>query len=167
MKELIYKGKAFDVYKKDVLLPNGMVVKYDVIEHNGAVGILAFIDDNVILVKQNRPAVDRILLEIPAGKIEDKEDPLTCCKRELEEETGFKANKYIYLGEFYPSVGYTNEVIYLFLATDLEKGNMHLDPLEFLDLVYMNKNEFHKKIMNNEIQDSKTIIAYLKYCSLR
>lgn len=162
----VYDGRLLKVYTKEVHLPNGVVKKYEMINHPGAVGILAFDGDDIILVRQNRPAVDKALLEIPAGKLEIDENPLDAAKREFSEETGYEAKSMRYLGAMLPSVGYTNEVIHLYLASDLSKGDMHLDEGEFLNVVYMNKNEFHQMVMNNEIEDAKTLIAYLKYLAL-
>ena len=164
--EKVYDGRLIKVYTKEVHLPNGVVKKYEMINHPGAVAILAFDKEDIILVRQNRPAVDKAMLEIPAGKLEVGEDPLDAAKREFSEETGYEAKSMRYLGAMLPSVGYTNEAIHLYLASDLSKGDMHLDEDEFLNVVYMNKNEFHQMVMNNEIEDAKTLVAYLKYLAL-
>jgi ADP-ribose pyrophosphatase len=133
------------------------------VEHPGGVGIVAVDDDkNVLLVEQFRKPYDKMIVEIPAGKLEKGESPELCGRRELEEEAGFTAESFEFLGECYPSVGYTDEIIRIFLATGLKKTHTHPDEDEFLNVIKIPLDEMFSKVMNNEIADAKTIIGVLK-----
>ena len=116
-----------------------------------------------VMEQQYRYPYDKDIFELPAGKIEKGENPELAAKRELEEETGYVAQNLISLGEVYPSVGYTDEVIRLFYVTDLIRTKRHLDGDEFIDLVYVSIEDLVEQIKNNEIKDAKTVIAILKY----
>ena len=116
-------------------------------------------NDSIILVKQYRKAVEKFLLEIPAGKLEINEEPRVTAIRELKEETGYTTDKMEYLMEFYTSPGFTNEKIYLFLATDLVKGEADPDDGEFLEVEKYDMDTLIKMIERGEITDSKTIIG--------
>ena len=102
------------------------------------------------------------LLEVPAGKLNDGEDPLDCAVRELSEETGFTAQEFTFLGELLPSPGYCKETLYLYLATGLKPGKAHLDPGEFLDVECHSLREVTDMVMRNELTDAKTAMAVLK-----
>lgn len=156
----LYEGKLLNLRIDTVELPDKKYSKREIIEHPGAVSILPVTDDNcVILVKQYRKAVEKSLLELPAGKIELNEEPGETAKRELKEETGFSANKIEYLLEFYTSPGFTNEKVYIFLATDLNKGETEFDDGEFIETVKIQIDDLMKMIDRGEIVDSKTIIG--------
>ena len=101
-------------------------------------------------------------MEIPAGKLDKNEDIEVCGRRELEEETGYTAKNFVYLGECYPSVGYTNEIIRIFLATELTKTSQNLDDDEFLNVYKLPIRDVIEKIMNNEIADAKTVMGVMK-----
>ncbi len=162
-KHYIYNGKIINLRVDDALLPNGNAAKREVVEHPGGVGVLALDSDkNVFLVRQFRYPYSETVLEIPAGKKEHGEDPLVCGKRELKEETGLTAKNYISLGKIYPTPGYTNEVIDIFLATDLSYGEKCPDEDEFLNVEKLPFNELLKLVEENKISDSKTQIAVLK-----
>ena len=107
-----------------------------------------------------------MLLETPAGKLSPGEDPETCGRRELEEETGMQAKEFRFLGEFYPTVGYDTEVIYLYLATGLTATHQHLDPDEFLDVELFPLTQVIDWVMDGTIQDGKTQAAILKTARL-
>lgn len=158
--ERVYEGKILNLRIDTVELPEKKYSKREIIEHPGGVGIIPVTDDNcVILIKQYRKAVDRFLLEIPAGKLEVNEEPRQTAIRELKEETGYKAENLKYLLEFYTSPGYCNEKIYLFLASGLIEGETKLDDGEYCDIEKYNIEELVKMIDRGEIIDSKTIIG--------
>ena len=134
-KNYIYQGRILNLRRDDAVLPNGKPCVREVVEHAGGVTVAALTDDNeLIFVRQFRYPYMKVLLELPAGKLEKGEDPLESGKRELLEETGCTAEEYISLGEFYPSCGYTDEVIYLYLAKGLKYGEQKLDEGEFLNI---------------------------------
>ena len=163
--EYLYKGAIINLRVDTAVLPNGKTAKREVIEHPGGVGVLP-IDQNgdCLLVKQFRYPYMEETLEIPAGK-RDKtgdEDPLVCGRRELKEETGAEAEEYISLGTLYPSPGYTNEVIYMYLAFGLSFGEASPDDDEFINLCRIPFKKAVEMVTSGEITDSKTQIAILK-----
>ena len=161
--ERIYDGKIIRVRRDEVLLPNGHTAMREVVAHPGGVGILALDGDGtVLLVRQYRYAFGRTLLEIPAGKREKGEEPLTTAKRELQEETGAQADNWMSLGALIASPGCYDEVLYLYLATGLRFGQTHPDEDEFLALERMPLAELVRRCMDGEITDAKTVCAALK-----
>ncbi len=159
----IYDGKVVKLRVEDVELPNGKKAKRELISHPGGVGIIAVDEDkNVLMVEQYRIAFRSMLKEIPAGKLEYGEDPLECGMRELEEETGMTAREYVHLGEYYPTPGYDEERINVYLARGLKKTHQHLDEGEFLNVSKVPLDELYKEVMDNKIHDAKTAIAILK-----
>lgn len=164
-KKKIYEGKilGLSVYEGKI---EGRKVKREMIEHRGAAAMLAFDEDNkIILVKQHR-FPHGYVLEIPAGTLEKKEEPKKCAFRELEEETGYRAKKMIPLITYYPSIGYNTEVIHCFIASGLKKiANLKLDDDEILSVVKMDLKKILSMIKTGKIQDSKTICAVLTYAS--
>ncbi len=160
----VYSGRIFDVYSDDIELPNGKTSKRDWVKHNGGAAILCLDkENNVYLVEQYRYSVGRVVLEIPAGKIDKGEEPYNSAIRELEEELGFRAEKIEPLGVILPTVGYVSEKIYLYLATEYDVVKQHLDEGEFVNIVKMPLSELIEKIENFEIEDAKTIIAVTRY----
>ena len=156
----LYEGKILNLRIDTVELPDKKYSKREIIEHPGGVAVIPITDDNcIILVKQYRKAVERFLLEIPAGKLELNEEPRETGIRELKEETGFSADKMEYLLEFYTSPGFSNEKIYLFLATGLTDGEATPDLGEFIQSEKYNVDDLIKMIERGEIIDSKTIIG--------
>ncbi|NLY20604.1 MAG: NUDIX hydrolase [Tissierellia bacterium] len=162
--EKIYEGKVVGLRVDTVELPDQKYSKREIVEHVGGVGILAINSEGkIILVKQYRKAVDRVLLEIPAGKLELNEEPRETAGRELEEETGYIAKDIKYLSEIYPTPGYCSEKIHLFQSTDLEVGKQDLDDNEYLDVHEYTIDEVVKMIERGDIIDAKTIVAVLLY----
>lgn len=162
--EYMYKGKIINLRRDEALLPNGNTALREVVEHPGGVCVAALTDQNeLLMVKQFRYPYMEEILEIPAGK-RDKpdEDPLTCGKRELLEETGAVAKNYISLGTLYPSPGYCDEVIWLYAATDLTFGEQQPDDDEFLTLSRIPFNQAVEMVMSGKITDAKTQTAILK-----
>jgi len=161
----IYDGKilGLSVYEGTI---EGRKVKREMIEHRGAAAMLAFDEeDKVILVKQHR-FPHGYALEIPAGTLEKKEEPIKCAFRELEEETGYKAKKMIPLITYYPSIGYNTEKIHCFVASGLKKiADLKLDEDEILSVVKIDLKKLLTMIKTGKIQDSKTICAVLTYAA--
>lgn len=162
-RETIYDGKILKVVVDDVLLPNQQTSKREIVLHNGAVGILAITpDEKMIFVRQYRKALEKTLLEIPAGKIEKGEkEPLAVAKRELEEETDFQAENWTFMYDLIVAPGYSSEKIYLYKATGLTRAANPLeqDEDECLELSYLTLEEAKEAIVQGEIQDAKTICA--------
>ena len=162
--QIIYDGKIIKIYKDQVECPNKKIATREIVRHHGGVGILAVVDQSILLVKQFRYAYDKDTLEIPAGKLEKGEEAALAGKRELEEETGYSCHSMKLINEIYPTTGYCDEIIHLYEAIDLFKVENPLegDEDEFIDVIAMPIDEAYKKVMNNEIHDSKTIIAIMK-----
>lgn len=161
--ELIYQGKILDLYKDTVKCPNGVISAREVVRHCKAACVLAIKDDKVIIEEQYRYPYDEVILEFPAGKIEEGEDVLKGAIRELEEETGYLAHTIEYLGDMYPACAYTDEIISLYVATDLEKTKQNLDDNEVLNFKFISFDELNELIKTNKIKDAKTIAAYSLY----
>lgn len=160
---LSHKGGILEVYSDTVLLENGKEASRDVIRHPGGVCVVAVNEKKeVYFVKQFRYPHKKVLLEIPAGKLEYGENPLECGKRELREEAGFTADDFRSLGCLYPTPAYDTEIIYMYLASGLHKSQQNLDEDEFLDVLTIPLDEAVKMVMNNEIEDAKTQLALLK-----
>ena len=163
-REEIFKGVALHVVKDEILLPNGKKSVREISLHNGAAAIIPILPDGrVLMERQFRYAHGRVMLEIPAGKLDTPDEPpLEAAKRELREDTGAIAEKYTYLGAIAPSPALIDEVIHVYLAEELSFGEKHLDEGEFLDVEYYHLDELYKMVMNGEITDAKTQIAILK-----
>ena len=166
--EYMYKGKIINLRRDKALLPNGNTATREVVEHNGGVCVAALTDDNeVLFVKQFRYPYMEIVTELPAGKLEKGEDPFEAGKRELKEETGATAKKYMDLGKLYPTPGYCGEIIHMYLATDLEFGEQNPDEDEFLEVYKISLEDAVKMVMNGELPDSKTQTMILKINQLK
>ena len=167
LKNTIYQGKILNLRVDVAGLPNGKEAPREFVEHNGGVTVAALTDDaKLIFVRQFRYPYMEEVLELPAGKLEKGEDPLEAGKRELREEAGVTAEQYINLGEFYPSPGYTNEIIYLYGARDLTQVEQELDEDEFLNVEYISLDKAVDMVLSNEIKDGKTQAAVLKLAAL-
>jgi ADP-ribose diphosphatase len=162
-KTKIYQGKILGLSIFDLVI-EGRKVKREMIEHRGAAAMLAFDENNkVILVKQHRFPLGYVI-EIPAGTLEKKEDPIKCAFRELKEETGYSAKRMTPLITYYPSIGYNTEVIHCFVASGLKKiTNLNLDDDEILSVVKIDLKKVIHMIKTGKIQDSKTICAVMTY----
>ncbi len=161
--EEIFDGVIVKLRVDKVKMPKGNLAVREIVEHPGGVGIVAVTDnDEIIMVKQFRKPVEKPIYEIPAGKLDKGEEHRKCGIRELEEETGFKAKNFDYLGFMYPSPGFCAEVTHVYLATGLTKGEVHLDPDEYLDVEFIPIERVKEMIMNNEINDAKTIFGVFK-----
>lgn len=161
--EHVYKGKVFNIYRDEVELSTGDKSLREVVKHSGGVVIVAKKDENTIfLVKQYRYPLKTTSLELPAGKLGQGEDPNLASKRELEEETGYIAKNWQSLGYIYPTPGFCDEKLYLYLATDLEFRQQNLDDGEILECFEYNIEKVFEMIKNGEINDSKTICALMR-----
>ena len=161
--EAVYEGVLLHVYRDEVELPNGHKSVREWIQHPGASAVIALLpDEQIILVRQYRYPVGQVTLEIPAGKLDKVgEDPLECAKRELSEETGYKAEKFWKLTTIATTVGFTNEYIHLYAASGLIAGEMHPDADEFINVVKIPLKEAVQMVERGEIIDVKSIIAIL------
>ncbi len=156
-KNYVYNGKIINVRCDDAALPDGKPCKREVVDHNGGVCVAALTDNKeLIFVRQFRYPYMRVILELPAGKLEKGEDPFEAGKRELEEETGFVAENYYYLGKFYPTPGYCAEIIHLYVATDLKETQVHPDEDEYLEGVRIPLDEAVDMVLAGDIPDGKT-----------
>ncbi len=163
-----FEGRIIRVRTDTVRLPNGAEAGREVVEHPGGVCVAPLTEDgDLLFVRQYRYPYGETVLELPAGKRDrDGEDPLTCGKRELLEETGATAENYTFLGKVYPTPGFCNEIIYLYLATDLQFGEAQPDEDEFVEVERIPLQRAVEMVMNNEIPDAKTQIAILKTAHL-
>ena len=161
--ENIFEGRVIHVRKEEVELPDGSIADRELIAHPGGVGVIA-VDENrqAFMVSQYRIAARSMMLEIPAGKLEYGENPLECGKRELVEETGYSAEEFTHLGEYYATPGYCEEKLNIYLARNLEFVGQRLDEGEFLNVKKYDLDELYQMVMDNKIYDAKTAIAILK-----
>lgn len=169
-REVVCKGAILQFCKDEIITPKGNHVKWDYLEHKGAAAIIPVMNDGrIILVKQWRNAIDKFTLEIPAGGKDGVDEPtLQCAARELEEETGYKSENIEFLQTIVPAIAYSGEKIDVFVAFDLKEGTQHFDPDEDIELELFEIDTLIQMIINNEINDSKTVAAiltyYHKYC---
>ena len=158
-----FQGRILSVHVDTVLLPNGNTSTREVVDHVDGVAVLPLDErNNVLTVTQYRYVFGRTLLEIPAGKLDPGEDPVTGALRELKEETGAVPDTFLPLGRIIPAPGCYGEVLHLFLAKGLHMEEQHLVPDEFLNVERIPFNEMVHRCLNGEIEDAKTVAAVLK-----
>jgi ADP-ribose pyrophosphatase len=163
----LYTGKIISLDRDTVEFPDGSRAEFDIARHPGASAVLPFLNDpegdqpQVLLIRQFRYASNGYLYEIPAGRLDGDESPLTCAARELKEETGCTAEHFEPLTSILTTPGFTDEVIHLFMATGLTHGEPNREADEFVDLVVMRLSESLEKIRDGEITDAKTALALL------
>ena len=158
----VYDGKLLHVKCDLVRLPNGREASREWIQHPGAAAVLPMLSDGrVVLVRQYRYPVQSVTLEIPAGKLDGLEDPMECAKRELAEETGYRATEWVSLGAVATSPGFCNEVIHLYLAKGLTMGETNWDPDEYVELEYYTVDELLEAIKNEDIKDGKSLAGLM------
>ncbi len=160
--ETAYRGKILDVRSLDVELPNGRRSKRDVVRHPGASAVIALTETGkIVLVRQYRTALDRVTVEIPAGKLDPGEDPLDCARRELREETGFTPGRIRYLTSIASSCGFSDEIIHIYLATQLEFEGASPDDDEFVNVDLVPLTELVDAVLDGKIEDAKTVVGAL------
>ena len=162
--EEIFDGTILHVQRDTVRLPNGNDAIREVIRHIGAVCVIPVLDNgDVIMERQYRYPLDRVILEIPAGKLDaPDEDRLSAAQRELREETGYTAEEWTEIGDFHPAPAYSDEFITMYLARGLHKGEQHLDADEFLDVCRIPLKDLVEEVMAGNISDAKTQVCILK-----
>ncbi len=162
-REILYEGKILHVQRWQVTCPNGHIAEREIVVHKGAAAVVPLFEDGTtLLVRQHRVAVDRITLEIPAGKLDSAtEDPYDCAVRELEEETGLRAERMTLLTSLLTTPGFCTEKIAIYLAQGLSQGQTHPDEDEFLGLVRMPLEQAVAMVMRGEIRDGKTVCGLL------
>ncbi len=164
-KEIVYKGSFMEVEKRKYSLCDGKEAYRDIVVHPQACAVIALDkDNNLYLVKQYRAAFDKILLEIPAGKMDSGELPLDCVRRELEEETGLTAEKFTLLSSIAVSPGFCTEIIHIYIAEGLSEGNANPDEDEHLLVTKMNIHTAKENVFNGTFSDAKTISGVLLAC---
>ena len=161
--ETVFDGKIMHVRRDIVELSDGSEAFREVVDHSGGVCVLALDDERrVLVVRQFRYPHEKVLCEIPAGKLERGEDPFEAAKRELREETGAVAQKWDSLGEIYPTPAYCGEIIRMYLAQELNFGETALDEGEFLEVERIDFDLLVQRVLSGEIRDAKTVAAVLK-----
>lgn len=160
--EVVLDGGMMRVKRDQVRLPSGNQSQREFILHPGAVLIIPILENgNLLLERQFRYPLNRVFVELPAGKIDTGEDILLTGQRELLEETGYTAKEWVYLGHQHPCIGYSDEVIYMFLAKGLEAGDAHCDEDEALELFEASLDDCLQMVATQQITDAKTILALM------
>ena len=160
--QLVYEGAILNLRKDKVYVVGNKVSYREIVEHNGGVTLAAVTEDKkIVMVKQFRKSIERVILEVPAGKIEKGEDPQETALRELKEETGYTAANITRLAEIYPSVGYSQELLHIYLCTGLTPGETEFDDNEALDIVEYDFMEMYDMVVSGQIDDGKTVAAVL------
>lgn len=164
-RELKFKGKILDFYQDTMEINGDHTVVWDFISHKGAAAVVPVTEDGkILMVRQYRNALERYTLEIPAGALDEVEEPgITCASRELEEETGFRSENLEWLITLRTTIAFCNEKIEVFVAKNLIPSKQNLDEDEFIDLKAYTMEELKEKIFSGEIEDAKTISALLAY----
>jgi ADP-ribose pyrophosphatase len=171
--EVAFKGRVFSVFRDEVVEPTGVTNVREIIRHNGSVVILAVDesqnpnDPDVILERQYRHAARQFLLELPAGRVEPGESTLAAAKREMIEETGYRAKKWKLLTKYFASPGFLGEWMQIYLATDIRDGKAQPEADEQIDVVRMPLSEALKLVSANKIHDGKTLIGLMLYDKAR
>lgn len=160
--EQVFQGHFLDVRRDRVALPDGGIATREYIRHPGAVMVVPLLEDGRLLMeRQYRHPMRRVMLEFPAGKLDAGEDPLACGRRELLEETGYSAAEWAYAGVLHNAIAYSDEGIHIFFARGLTRGSQQLDEGEFLELVTHSVDDLDRLAAAGELTDAKTLIGLL------
>jgi ADP-ribose pyrophosphatase len=167
--QLIYEGKIIKVFNEKVLLPDGNASTRDIVRHKGACTILAEHGGKILFIRQFRTALNKVIYEIPAGCIEENENIFDCAARELNEETGYEACNIKHLSSIYSTPGFSDEIIHIFFTDDIIKTahKKQCDADEFIDVYFIEKSKVLEMIFSGEINDAKTICAFLLYLNIK
>lgn len=160
--EQVYKGNFLNILRDTVLLPNGKQATREYVVHPGAVVVIALLDDGrVVLERQHRYPVDRVMVEFPAGKLDAGENPQYCGQRELLEETGYSATYWAYAGPMHLAIAYSDEVLHIYFAKGLTLGERKLDEGESLDVFTTTPAELLAMCSQGLVTDAKTLTCTL------
>lgn len=162
-KDEIHKGKIFSLWGGKVSLDNGDTAVREYVRHPGGVAIVPVVDNNVILIQQFRIAIEREVIELPAGLLEPGEEPIECAARELEEELGYRARELVPLASFYSSVGFADERMHIFLAMEPKKTRLKRDPDERIRELFMPAEMIAERLAAQVFEDAKTIIGLREF----
>lgn len=166
--ETVFNGKIIKLKVETVTMPNGKTAYREFVRHPGGVGIVAINEkDEIVLVKQYRKPLDKVIYEIPAGKLDGGEEHRICGLRELKEETGYIPEVFEYMGYIYPSPGFVDEVTHVYYAENLKCGDTAPDEDEFLDVETIPFDKAYEMVLNGEINDAKSVFGIMKYAALR
>jgi ADP-ribose pyrophosphatase len=166
--EIIYKGRILDLARETHRMPDQREARFEIIQHpGGAAALPVLADGRLILIRQFRPAAEGYIYEIPAGRLEPGEDGASCIGRELIEEIGYRAQTIEPLGTIYSSVGFCNEQIHLFIASELIPAETALEPDEFIEPQVVSLDEALQMIESGQINDAKTQLCLLRYALRR
>lgn len=160
----IFKGRVIRLVDRDLVLPNGRQTTFSVVEHPGAVAIIPIFENgDVVLLKQFRPSIGEEIYEIPAGTLEEGESPLATAKREIVEETGYKARKWEKIAEFYTAPGFCTELMHVFVAKGLSPASAEGDADEILKPIRMSFPKALEMVRKRKVRDAKSIAGLLIY----
>jgi len=162
-RETLFKGGFLEARRDTVRLPNGNTSTREYVVHPGAVVVIPLLDDGrrVLVERQFRYPVGRVMIEFPAGKLDPGEDPYDCGRRELLEETGYRGGEWAYAGALHLAIAYSTEIIHIYFARNLQAGAAELDPDEFLDVHAMDVEELYEACRDGRVTDSKTLTCTL------
>jgi len=162
--EMIYEGTILNLRKDKVTVKEGRTSYREIVEHNGGVIILGVTLEGMIpMIRQYRKAAEQVMFELPAGKLEKGEDPAEAALREFKEETGYTAKSIRHAASFYPTVGYSEEVLHIYFADGLVPGDAEFDDNESIDIELFDPEELYRQIEAGEMNDGKTMLALLLY----
>lgn len=159
----LFTGRVISLQVDTVELPNGKDATREIIRHPGAAAVIALIDNKLLVVEQYRKPLERFQIEIPAGKLDPNEDPMTAAARELEEETGYRAENLVLYNAFATSPGFADEVIYVYFTDQVVAGEQRLDEDEYLNVSAITMEEADAYIAEGRICDAKTLVAVLAW----
>ncbi len=164
LKKRVFSGRVLDVNLETHPMPDGRHSEFEVVRHPGGAAVLPILaDGRVVLLRQYRPALGKMIYEIPAGRLEPGESPGDCAARELQEEAGYRAGAIRPLGGLWSTPGFCDEYIYLFLASDLTEVEQQLEEDELIELCIVSMQDAIEMVAGDDILDSKTQLALLRY----
>ena len=163
----IYNGKILDLQRNLVSLPNDELAFREIVKHKEGVCIIPVFDNEIIFVSQFRSGAEKVLLELPAGIVDENESPLDAAMRELQEETKYSSTNITYLGRYYSSPGFTNELVHLYLAEDLFESPLAEDKDEFIELHRYNVKQLKRLLTSNTITDMKTALGLMMFLNTK